>query len=74
MNPRYVCNELNRAGQIIWEDHRLSAIIFFNLLRQKIVLIHDARMTKYMEVASITGIEGVPLHKRPAQPADAKVV
>ena len=29
MNPRYVCNELNRAGQIIGEDHRLSAIIFF---------------------------------------------
>ena len=51
----------------------MNAIIFFNLLHQKIVLIHDARMTKYMEVASITGIEGVPLYERARLP-DAKVV
>ena len=44
------------------------------VLHQKIVLIHDARMTKYMEVASITGIEGVPLHEKAARAADAKVV
>ena len=42
------------------------------VLHQKVVLIHDARMTKYMEVASITGIEGVPPHERPAWAARCK--